>query len=354
MILIWSGEGGPLQWLGIIVFILQFFAPQIFRLSLEIQDGTLSIDSFPLVWLACSLAIALVMGGLWVAWDFWSSEEQQEDEEEHVNVNEEDNNETPAESSGPSAQSGTASNPVVVDDNGDDDAWIRAWTRINSMLQSFSPTHLMLALGFILPLAMTAPLFLNALQNEELPVGFANSGIIQITVLAILAVTAHSIMAIAAYRVLRDVLDSAGGVGPYPGTRQGRRRRLRRKLTVSELVDIVRKVPVEEFVSEDDVRTGSCSIGRMKRMLANRGASEASEKCVERDDLAKEVEKVRKFNEDCAICAEEYVEGDVLRVSHCCKNEFHLHCFDKWIYTFSTDSRPNTHPTCPLCKATIQ
>lgn len=46
--------------------------------------------------------------------------------------------------------------------------------------------------------------------------------------------------------------------------------------------------------------------------------------------------------------------SDVLRVMHCCRNEYHLHCFDKWIYTFATDSRPATHPTCPLCKATLK
>lgn len=71
----------------------------------------------------------------------------------------------------------------------------------------------------------------------------------------------------------------------------------------------VRKVPVEEFVSEDDVRNGDCSIARMKRMLCNRGASEAAERCLERCDLVREVEKNRNFNEECAICAEEYVEG---------------------------------------------
>jgi len=121
---------------------------------------------------------------------------------------------------------------------------------------------------------------------------------------------------------------------------------------VSEISDIVRKVPAEEFFPLAAVETG-CSTARLKRMLVHRGAAEAAQKCVERDDLAKEVLKVRNFNEECPICAEEYVEGDVMRVTHC-KHEFHLHCFDKWIYSYSTDSRPPTHPTCPLCKAEIK
>ena len=68
-------------------------------------------------------------------------------------------------------------------------------------------------------------------------------------------------------------------------------------------------MPVEEFVSEDDVKNGDCSIARMKRMLCNRGALEAAERCLERDELVREIEKTRNFNEECAICAEEYVEG---------------------------------------------
>ncbi len=66
---------------------------------------------------------------------------------------------------------------------------------------------------------------------------------------------------------------------------------------------------MEEFVSEEDIRNGDCSISRLKRMLRNRGSSEAAERCLERADLVREVEKSRNFNEECAICAEEYVEG---------------------------------------------
>lgn len=77
----------------------------------------------------------------------------------------------------------------------------------------------------------------------------------------------------------------------------------------SSSIYIVRKVPVEEFVSEENVRTGDCSVARMKRMMYNRGAADVAAKCVERDDLVRELEGIRNFNEECAICAEEYVEG---------------------------------------------
>lgn len=85
----------------------------------------------------------------------------------------------------------------------------------------------------------------------------------------------------------------------------------------------------------------------------NRGAFDALNKCIDRTDLLHEVEKVRKFNEECAVCAEQYEEGDALRVLKC-QHEFHLHCFDRWVYTFATDSRRgNNKPSCPLCKTEL-
>lgn len=133
---------------------------------------------------------------------------------------------------------GSAGNPVVIEDDENNARTIvrrRVAARINTMLRSLSPAHFMLALGFALPLIMSSPLVWNLVQSRGVMEVFTDSGFVQISVLA---VAAHSVMAIAAYRVLRDVLES-GGVGPYPGNnRQGGRRRLWRKLTVSEIADI--------------------------------------------------------------------------------------------------------------------
>ncbi|KAL9183444.1 hypothetical protein ACHAXT_004300 [Thalassiosira profunda] len=350
MILIWSGDGGPLQLAGMALFALQFLAPNLLRFTIDLHDGTVEFGSFPpLLWVACSLVVAAFMGGLWVFWDW---QRQMEGGPAVAAGNEgaagtaapsANNDGAPApqnaagEAAAP-APDGSAANPVVIDLTGEQDGDF--WTRTLTRFQSLSHTHVMLAMGFVLPMAMTAPLLLNGLLQD--------SGVVQVTLLAIVA---HSLMAVAAYRVLRDVLN-AGGAGQYPGNRRGIGRRRPRKLTVAEIADIVRKVPVEEYVSQEDIQNGECSVARMKRMLVNRGAAEAAENCVEREELVQEVERVRKFNEECAICAEEYAEGEVLRVTHC-QHEFHLHCFDKWLYTFTTDSRHATHPTCPLCKAVI-
>lgn len=51
----------------------------------------------------------------------------------------------------------------------------------------------------------------------------------------------------------------------------------------------------------------------------------------------------------CAICAEDYLHGDTLRLLNACGHCFHKDCADAW--TNQTD-----HPTCPVCMApaTIQ
>lgn len=352
MILIWSGEGGPLQYLSLVVFFLQFFTPQIFQLIFEIQNGHLEIGPFPYARVASFLSFVSVIfiGGLWVSGLLLPDEDEHVD---HGNGAPAAAEEAPAPGSAPvpATASETAENTVAPGQQGDGDDGFTAWAgeRIYSAFSATSPAYLVLALGFFLPLAMAAPLILNGLQSEGLFGFLEYSGVIQMTVLAIIA---HSMMAVAAYRLLQDVLDGEEGVGPYPGNQRGRRRRRGRRLTVSEISDIVRKVPVEEFCSPATVKTGACSTERLKRMLVNRGAGEVAHKCLEKDDLANEIIKVRNFNNECPICAEEYVEGDILRVTRC-QHEFHLHCFDKWIYSFSTNSRPATHPTCPLCKATV-
>jgi len=279
---------------------------------------------------------------------------------------------------------GSAANPVVVDDddehehettnnqnnnntnnvndnNNNAEFWERNdgitpllnWANNSArhILQNLSPMHVILAAGFILPLSMIIPIFMDggasALFNGS------NNNTLQLSMFAFLA---HSLMALGAYRLLRQVLNNPDGVGVYPGMRRqggGGGRRRSRRYTVGDIEGMVRKVPVEEFVSEEDLKVGACSISKMKRMLVNRGASDSLHRCLDRSDLLEEIEKVRKYNEECAICAEQYQEGDALRVLKC-QHEFHLHCFDRWVYTFATDSRRGYNkPSCPLCKTKL-
>mmetsp|Transcript_14544 Transcript_14544/g.31334 ORF Transcript_14544/g.31334 Transcript_14544/m.31334 type:complete len:355 (+) Transcript_14544:106-1170(+) len=352
MIFVWSSEGGPLQLIGLVIFALQFIIPQIFDLttSIDVQNGTIDINGIegiglPLLWAVSCMVIGLILLAVWVAWEWQAGH----DEESGSGASGRAASAASArESPSVSSPTTTGVNPRNNNNNTNDNTHTsiirRTMNRVNSFLQSLSPSYLMLASGFILPLSMALPVLLNAGGNSLL----SNTGTIGVTVLA---VAAHVCMAIAAYNVLRGVL---AGTANYPGLQRQVRptRGRRRKYTVAEIADIVRKVPVEEFVSEEDVKNGECSISRMKRMLVNRGESDAAEKCIDRESLVEEISRVRKYNDECAVCSEEYAEGDALRVLPC-QHEFHLHCFDRWVYTFATETRADTEPSCPLCKASL-
>ena len=328
MILVWSSEGGPLQLIGLAIFLIQFIVPQIVdgpTIIRQIMNDEFGVAGLPLLLIIIGLVImmAALMG--WVLSD-------------HPGMfGGEEIDEMPA-------PEGTAANPVDVDaqdenTNNNDNRTMTYWESIRTSFQTFSPRSLMLISAFILPLSMVIPIFIS-LGGSGMN---SSAGTIAVTILAI---AAHACMAMAAYGVLRDFL--AGTANDFPGNRRGRVPRSR-KYTVADIADLVRKIPVEEYVSEQDLRDGECSISRMKRILANRGASEAANKCLERDDLVNEILRVRKYENECTICSEDYEDGDALRVLPC-QHEYHLHCFDRWMYTFATNSRSSAEPSCPLCK----
>jgi hypothetical protein len=291
MILVWSSEGGPLQYIGLCLFLIQFIVPTLLNnginIPINLPNGNVGFGGLPLLWFILTVTIGMMM---FVGWLFWDSGEEHVEEGENASA----------------APEGTVANPVDVDAQPEVDNTtinnrqsVGIWGSIRLFTQNLSPQHLILASAFILPLSIAIPILINSGGA-----GFmgSSSGTIAVTVLAI---AAHLCMAIAAYGILREVL---AGTAPYPGMRRGARPR-RRKFTVAEIADIVRKIPVEEFVSENDIKNGDCSIARMKRILVNRSAADAAEKCLEKEDLINEICRVRKYNEECAICSEDYAEG---------------------------------------------
>ncbi|KAL7472518.1 hypothetical protein ACHAXS_012875 [Conticribra weissflogii] len=381
MILVWSDEGGPLQYIGLALFILQFVLPTLVNNSLQLEyqlqfDLPLGLLSFVLVF------IVLGAGTAWYCFRSWQANPLVGPVHEEADRNENDGN---GNSNSTNNNATNIDNNNSTNDNANNNNNNNSnnplpfqiptpinniYRRLTTFLTSLSPTHLMLASGFVLPISAALPFILAS--SDSTGALFSSAGSIGIMILAI---AAHACMAFAAYGVLSDVL---AGTSAYPGNRGrggGGRRGGRggRKYSLGEIAEIVRKVPVEEFVSEEDVKRaggggssgrgsggddnkGECctvSVARLKRMLKNRGAAEAGEVCKEKSELVEEILKVRKYNEECAICAEKYEEGDPMRILHC-QHEFHLHCFDRWVYTFATESRPDTEPTCPLCKAELR
>lgn len=246
-----------------------------YNITMEIQYQ----HQIPLA--AVSLAFLMVVlatfGAVWIfAFGGFDDDEEEGGGENNVGTN--DNNAATAAE----APLGSAANPVVVDDDDDEhdttnnqnnnntndnnnnnnnaDFWERNdgitplldWANESArrILHNFSPVHLLLAAGFILPLSMIIPIFMDggaaALLNGS------NNNTLQLSMFAFLA---HSVMAMGAYRLLRQVLNNPDNVGVYPGMRRqgGGRRRGARRYTVGDIGGMVRKVPVEEFVSEEEV-----------------------------------------------------------------------------------------------------
>jgi hypothetical protein len=124
--------------------------------------------------------------------------------------------------------------------------------------------------------------------------------------------------------------------------------------TLSSIVDTIRQFPIEEYMSEEAVRK-SCTISELKRMLQNRNCYK-DQIWTERSDLVEALEKNRKYNDTCCICAEDYQRGDSLRILPRCLHEFHVECIDQWAYTFASKKKQQgqrVQPSCPLCKTTL-
>jgi hypothetical protein len=119
---------------------------------------------------------------------------------------------------------------------------------------------------------------------------------------------------------------------------------------LADIVTIVSKLPVEEYISNDAL--DKCTISQLQTMLEIRKGPDAGN-FVERRELQAAVAACRT-NESCCICFEDYQEGDPLRVLPKCHHDFHLECIDQWAYTFATSRERSTkEPSCPLCKTAI-
>ena len=122
----------------------------------------------------------------------------------------------------------------------------------------------------------------------------------------------------------------------------------RDKNAMDEISKKVRLMPIEEYISEEDLRKEG-TVSQIKKMLQDRGKSHLDH-CLERSELVEELEKCRKVDDTCCICAAAYEKGDPLKLWPKCGHQFHVECIDQWSYTFSTRKRDDHTPTCPLCK----
>jgi len=108
------------------------------------------------------------------------------------------------------------------------------------------------------------------------------------------------------------------------------------------VVAALQRLPTEVVASKEDLERET--IHELKERLRRLAIDCAG--CVEKAELvAKLIEAGGSSGESCAICAEEYASGDVVRVLPC-KHLMHLECVDRWLLKSTEHSAPKG---CPLC-----
>ena len=144
---------------------------------------------------------------------------------------------------------------------------------------------------------------------------------------------------------------------------------------IEKLVMAVSKMPIEEFVPDDVSTMNALSISQIKDMLQYRGISNEELKLyVDRHNLLETLKRKRKCDDTCCICLQTYELNDPIRIIPNCYHELHVECLDQWIYTFAPPpissntsgnlsssataaaeaaARRKLDPTCPLCKGKV-
>jgi hypothetical protein len=151
--------------------------------------------------------------------------------------------------------------------------------------------------------------------------------------------------------------------------------RVQQQAKMSKMVKLIRKVPLEMFVSQheeesEDEGTATqrhdenehrhsynlLTVSELKQMLKRRGVSQDEiDSFVDRQNLIDRLKQCRQYSDSCCICFEDYEEGDPVCVLPHCHHELHAECLDKWVYTFANNPVKLQHePTCPLCKVELK
>ena len=138
------------------------------------------------------------------------------------------------------------------------------------------------------------------------------------------------------------------------GGRPGERGAPSRQAKLEEMSALVRSMPLEPFIAEEDMAT--LPISQLKQMLERRGTKkEELDSFVERQNLVEALQKKRKYDDTCCICFEEYIKEEPMRILPNCGHELHVECLDKWVYTFANNaSKRQQDPSCPLCKVVLK
>jgi len=149
----------------------------------SLEERLPSPDQFTL---AVVMSIGFVITSVWVLWDSFFPSPAQENNNNTNTANQNSNN---TEQTG----AGTRDDPVIINDDDEyESVLVHLWNRMLAVIRNPSPIHLVLALGFIIPLTILAPLLLDGFQDDYGLTGvvhrqFGTPGVLQMAVLAIVA-----------------------------------------------------------------------------------------------------------------------------------------------------------------------
>ncbi|KAG7348011.1 ring finger domain containing protein [Nitzschia inconspicua] len=147
--------------------------------------------------------------------------------------------------------------------------------------------------------------------------------------------------------------------------------RQQQKAKMERMMELVKQVPLETFVPQEedqgnvqslpsDSSSNKCysstSIAKLKEMLQRRGVPQGEiDSFVDKQNLVDRLLQCRQYADSCCICFEPYEEGEPLRILPRCHHELHVECFEKWVLTFANHPiKLSQEPCCPLCKDSLQ
>lgn len=112
-----------------------------------------------------------------------------------------------------------------------------------------------------------------------------------------------------------------------------------REVDVDALVRRLHSLPIETWRP-----TQLLTNRELRRYLERLGLSTQ----LERNDAIDAIEE--RTEKTCAVCQEEFCDGEPLRYLRQCRHSYHVECIDKWVFVESGKGRL---PKCPLCNAAL-
>lgn len=369
MFFVWTNDGGPLQYIGLGLFLLQMMVPSLLQQlqltpSLPVfqapsnttatttnNNNNTSSSPFP-----SSIAVGLVAGIVaMIVYKYWQREQTQEHHPAQPQRQPQQAEQGADDPTNANANNNN-NNDANINDN-TDDANTRTRIMRSNIVQWRTQLQVKLNQWTGLEWTNVGVSCLVGVAAGSLATGYmaVSPGTLYHNILPYLYqfVTLASII----MTVIRQRgNNNSNGNG---GTEQQRRRLERRRHTkMAEMTTLVQRVPTEPFVTNEALANAQdVSIVQLKKMLLTRGTTHQQlDSFVDRQNLVEALRDCRRYSDTCCICFEAYEQGETkLRVLPKCRHELHVECLDKWVYTFATNPvKLRLDPTCPLCKETLK